>query len=155
MCQQSSSMVMYSVQLGAQKFAVNRQKWSTDGGMIHAAHTHREKELNNAFVHARAYPPSVPNRARSSFFCGEARNERPSSSVELELQLYRTTRVQVTDQVWKPSQPRTTLISPILRRRLNGTARPWAIRSRTTTGHPHADDHFEPRPSVDDLGTHP
>ena len=86
-------------------------------------------------MHARAYPPTDPNSARS-LFCGEARNERPSSSVELELQLYRTTRGQVADQVAKPGQPRTTLISNILRRGLNGTASPWAIRKQTTTGHP-------------------
>ena len=59
----------------------------------------------------RAHPPTVPNRAHSSF-CGEARNERPSSSVELEPQLYRVTRGQMADQAGsKPGQPRSTLIS--------------------------------------------
>ena len=44
MGQQSLSVLMYFVQLGFQKYAVNRKTASTDGKMRHA-HTHLKKEL--------------------------------------------------------------------------------------------------------------
>ena len=60
----------------------------------------------------------------------------------------RATREKWPTRRSTPAQPRSTLISPIFRRRPNGTASPGAIRKQTTTtGHPQADDHLGPSAS--------
>ena len=104
---------------------------------------------NNAFVHARA--PAHHPQPRTLIFLWRMRNERPSSSVVLQKLL--PDQGRAADQAASPGQPRSTMISPILRRRPNGTASPRAIRRRppghpqTTTG-PSADDLSGP--SADD-----
>ena len=105
---------------------------------------------NNAFVHARA--PAHHPQPRTLIFLWRMQNERPSSSVVPQKLL--PDQGRAADQAGSnPGQPRSTLISPILRRRPNGTASPWAIRKhlrairRRPPSHPQTASPGHPQPA--------